>query len=248
MSPRPENAGDDLPRILHPVGIDAERESDKAQNAPPPMRYGASAMADAAIDERSKTVTRRALVVAAVVAALSVVLYVVLRQPFPADTTPEGAYMRIARSVAADDPRGFFAYLETEAQWASYTIHDMRAKASKRIAESYPEPQRSQMLAQYEAAAKAPDGADVFALYYVERGWSKRLRKDMSGVASVDRDGDRASVVTVRGTRWPFRRRDNGIWGLTVFTAELLAEAEKATRDLAVVEAAASDYDRAKIR
>ena len=59
-----------------------------------------------------------------------------------------------------------------------------------------------------------------------------------------DAKGERASVVTVRGTRWPFRKRDNGIWGLTIFTAELLAEAEKATRDLAVVEAAAADYDK----
>jgi hypothetical protein len=51
-------------------------------------------------------------------------------------------------------------------------------------------------------------------------------------------------VVTSRGTRWPFRRRDNGIWGLTIFTAELVAEAERTTRDLEVVVAAADDYDR----
>ena len=60
--------------------------------------------------------------------------------------------------------------------------------------------------------------------------------------------GERATVVTARGTRYPFRRRENGIWGLTVFTAELDAEAERATRDLEVVERAAADYDRAKQR
>ena len=173
-------------------------------------------------------------------------LFAWLHHPFPSDTTPEGAYMRVARSVGRDDPREFFAYLETEAQWACFTIHDMRAKASKRIAESYPEPQRSEMLAQYKSAADAKDGADVFALLYRDRGWARRLRKDLSGIASVDVQGERASVVTVQGTRWPFRRRDNGIWGLTVFTAELLADAEKATRDLAVVTAAADDYDRAR--
>jgi hypothetical protein len=70
----------------------------------------------------------------------------------------------------------------------------------------------------------------------------------MSGIAWVDIDDkrERASVVTAHGTRWPFRRRDNGIWGLMVFTAELVAEAEKANRDLAVVEAAAADFDRVK--
>jgi len=189
---------------------------------------------------------RRRMVVVAVLALVPLLLFVTLHRPFPSDTSPEGAYMRIARSVGEDDPRGFFAYLETEAQWACFTVHDMRLKASKRIAASYPEPQRSEMLEQYRAAAEAADGSDVFALLYRERGWARRLRKDMSGVVKVEVEGDRASVVTAQGTRYPFRRRDNGIWGLTIFTAELLADAEKATRDLSVVEAAAKDYDRVR--
>jgi hypothetical protein len=72
-----------------------------------------------------------------------------------------------------------------------------------------------------------------------------QLRRDLSGVAKVDLEGERASVVTVRGTRYAFRKRDNGMWGLTLFTAQLLAEADRASRDLAVVTAAAEDYDRA---
>lgn len=154
--------------------------------------------------------------------------------------------MRIAKSVADDDPRAFFAYLEQEAQWACFTIRDMRAKATARIDKSYPEPRRSELLAQYGAMASARDGSDVFALLYAQRGWAKRLRRDMAGAVKTDVEGDRASVVTARGTRWPFRRRDNGIWGITVFTAELVAESEKATRDLAVVSAAAEDYERAR--
>jgi hypothetical protein len=197
----------------------------------------------------TKRVARRSVVVAAAVGLALLVLlllYAVLHQPFPSDRTPQGAYLRIARSVGQDEPREFFAYLETEAQWACFTVHDMRAKASKRISESYPEPQRTEMLEQYKAAAEAKDGSDLFALLYRERGWSRRLRKDLSGIASVDVEGDRASVVTAQGTRYPFRRRENGIWGLTIFTAELLADAEKATRDLSVVTTAADDYDRAR--
>ncbi len=183
-----------------------------------------------------------ALVATAVLAIAA--LAAALVRPFPTDKTPEGAYMRIAKSASRGDPRGFFAYLETDAQWSCYTIRDTRAKATARIRKSYPEPQRSELLAQYAKVADAPDGADVFASLYEARGWSRRLRKDLSGVVHVDIEGDRASVVTAQGTRWPFRRRDNGIWGITIFTAELLAEAEKASRDLAVVNAAADDYDR----
>lgn len=187
---------------------------------------------------------RNVLIALGIAVAAPAGLFSLLHRPFPADTTPEGAYMRIAHSVTLDDPKSFFAYLETEAQWASYTLRDVRKKARARIAASYPEPERTERLAAYEDLAEAPDGSDVFAIVYRSRGWSRRLRKDLSGVARVDNEGDRASVVTVHGTRWPFRKRDNGIWGITIFTAELVAEAERATRDLAVVEAAASDYDR----
>jgi len=188
---------------------------------------------------------KKAFAIALAVALVPVVLFFILRRPFPSDHTPEGAYLRIARDVGKDRPQDFFAYLEEEAQWACYTIRDTRAKTVARIVKSYPEPQRSQLLVQYKRFAEAPDGSDVFAIYYHEREWSKRLRRDLSGVAKVDIEGERASVVTARGTRWPFRIRKNGIWGLTIFTAELVAEAEKATRDLAVVDAAADDFDRA---
>ena len=86
----------------------------------------------------------------------------------------------------------------------------------------------------------------LFALLAATRGWIARLERDLSGVASVEIAGERATVVTARGTRYPFRRRENGIWGLTLFTAELAAEAERAARDLDVVEHAAADYDRVR--
>jgi hypothetical protein len=90
--------------------------------------------------------------------------------------------------------------------------------------------------------------SDVFALYAHQNAWLARLRKDMSAMASVEVTGERATVETVRGTRYPFRRRDNGIWGLTLFTAKLVAEAEKAARDHSLIEQAARDYERARKR
>ena len=73
-----------------------------------------------------------------------------------------------------------------------------------------------------------------------------RLRRDMSGIAKVETDGERATVETVRGTRYPFRRRDNGIWGLTLFTPVLVAQAERAARDAGRVEQGAADYRRTR--
>jgi hypothetical protein len=168
------------------------------------------------------------------------------RRPFPRETTPEGAYARVALCIAERRPRDAFPYLETEAQWAAYTIRDMRRKACDRVRASYPTGERERLLDAWHEEASAPEGADVFALLAVRRRWIGRLERDLSGAARVDIEGERATVVTARGTHYPFRRRDNGIWGLTVFTAELQAEAERASRDLDVVERAALDYDRGK--
>jgi hypothetical protein len=180
------------------------------------------------------------------VLALGVGTWTMSRQSFPPDATPEGAYARIAYAVAQGRLRDAFPYLETDAQWAAFSVRDMRRKARDRVRASYPPAEGQPLLAAWGAAADAPDGADVFAWMANARGWVARLERDMSGVAHVEIAGERATVVTARGTRYPFRRRDNGIWGLTIFTAELLAEAERAARDLEVVERAAADYDRAR--
>jgi hypothetical protein len=165
---------------------------------------------------------------------------------FPPDTTPEGAYQRIAVAVAEGRVRDAFAYLEDEAQHAAYSIRDYRKRASDRVAAAYPEPERTRLVEAYRAHAEAPDGADVWVDMAEKRGWVGRLRRDLSGVAKVETSGERATIETARGTRYGFRRRPNGIWGLTLFTAELLAESERAARDAEVVEKAAADYDRGR--
>jgi hypothetical protein len=166
---------------------------------------------------------------------------------FPSDRKPEGAYLRVVIAINKGNPSAFFPYIETEAQHACYTIRDYRKKSVERITASYPVPDRAKTLALYKPFADAPDGADILALYAKQMGWLDRMRRDLSGIGRVEIQGDRATVQTVRGTRYPFRRRENGIWGLTLFTASLAAEAERAARDAALVEQAAGDYDRAKL-
>jgi hypothetical protein len=168
------------------------------------------------------------------------------RRPFPPDTVPAGAYARIALAVAERHPKDIFAYLETEAQWASFTLHQARKDACAKVRTSYPPDQQEKLLGTWQDEGDSADGPDAFARLAVRRGWVARLERDLSGVEHVEVQGDRATVITARATRYPFRRRENGIWGLTIFTAELVAEAERATRDLEMVERAASDYERAK--
>ena len=178
---------------------------------------------------------------AVLIAARVVYAYV----SFPSDRTPEGAYLRVAIAVNRGRPEDFFAYTETRAQHAAYTIRDFRKKARERVLAGYPEPERSRLAQVYAAEANAPDGADLFALYAKRNGWMTRLRRDLSGIKRVEVSGDRATVETARGTRYPFRRRENGIWGLTLFTPILDAEAERAARDFSVIDKAAADFERA---
>jgi hypothetical protein len=180
------------------------------------------------------------LAIGALVLARVVYAYVA----FPSDRTPQGAYLRVAIAVNRGKAEDFFAYTETRAQHAAYTIRDFRKKARARVLAAYPEPERTRLAEEYRAEAEAPDGADVFALYAKRHGWMARLRRDLSGIKKVETSGDRATVETAHGTRYPFRRRENGIWGLTLFTPLLDAEAERAARDFSVIDKAAADYER----
>jgi hypothetical protein len=165
---------------------------------------------------------------------------------YPSDRTPEGAYLRVMSGVNRGRPEAVFPYIETPAQHACYTIRNFRKQARDHVLQAFPEPDRSRLAEEYRAEAEAPDGADVFAVHAGRSGWMDRLRRDLSGIQRVEISGDRATVETVRGTRYPFRRRENGIWGLTLFTAVLVADAEKAARDAEVIEKAAADYERVR--
>jgi hypothetical protein len=182
-------------------------------------------------------------IAAAVVGAGLATCHVLTR--FPPDTVPEGAYLRIAYSIGRGDVKMVFPYLEDEAQHACFTIRDYRKQASDLVDKSYPEPERARLLELYRAHATAPDGSDVWVDMAERRGMVGKLRRDLSGVAKVVVEGERATIETARGTRYAFRRRANGMWGLTLFTPDLAAEAERAARDFDVVKRAAADYERA---
>jgi hypothetical protein len=167
---------------------------------------------------------------------------------FPSDQTPTGAYFRVVKAVNQADDEAVFPYLETEAQHAAFTIETYFTKSRARIQQAYPESARVAALAHLPPLDGVAAGPGVFAWYAKKLGWIDRLRQDMSGVRQVIEDGERATIETARGTRYPFRRRDNGMWGLTLFTARLAADAEKLARDFSVIDAAARDYESSVAR
>ena len=192
--------------------------------------------------------TRRGWMLGGTAAALAIAGYAGWRRlaRFPPDTTPEGCYLRVVVAISEGRVRDAFPYLDEPARHAAYSIRDYRKHASALVAAQYPEPERTRLLAAYKVFAEAPDGADVWNEMAHQRGWVARLRRDLSGVAKAEQSGERVTIETARGTRYTFRRRDNGIWGLSLFTADLVAESERAARDAEVVEQAAADYARGK--
>lgn len=175
-----------------------------------------------------------------------VVGYFALLLRVPSDRTPEGAYLRVAKAVTRGRAEEFFAYLEEPAQHACYTVRDYRRTSLEVARGAFPASEFEGLSRRIGPFASAPDGADVFALYAEREGWLQQLRADVSGVRRIELAGERATVETVRGTRYSFRRRPNGIWGMTAFTPTLVDEAERAARDTEVVRSAAADYARAR--
>ena len=189
--------------------------------------------------------SRRRLTIAVVVVASLALAPVIYRwAKYPPDTTPEGAYLRIASAIGRQEPEDCFAYLEEEAQHAVFTMLRYGRQAAEKIEQSYPAPARATALERYDAARGATGGPEMWAAVAAERGWLGRLRRDLSGVGHVELAGQRATVITARGTRYSFRRRPNGIWGLTLFTAELEAEARRYARDWQLIQQAADDFER----
>lgn len=163
---------------------------------------------------------------------------------YPSDRTPEGAYLRVVSAVNRGAAAAFFAYTEEAAQHACFSIRDYRKQTLLVAEEHYPTEELAVLKERYAPFAAAKDGADVFALMVEREGWLAQLRRDVSGVKSVEKEGPRASVITSKGTRYAFRKRPNGIWGMTAFTPTLVDEKERAARDLEQVEKAAKDFAR----
>lgn len=166
-------------------------------------------------------------------------------RPAPA-TTPRGAFQRVALHTDQGRPEALFSYLDETAQQEAFTIRDYSRQSLALVEDAFPVEERARWIEQLRPLAQCEDGKDAFAHLARQRGWLERLHKDLSAIRTIEESGERASVETVNGTRYPFRRRPNGMWGVTLFTAELQELALKAARDHETLERSAKEFQRAK--
>ena len=150
---------------------------------------------------------------------------------FPPETEPKGAYLRIVQALQDGRPVEIFPYTETATQHGCYSILGYHRDAYQLITAEFPEERKLSDAPRYEEFAGMKDGSEVFLSIAVRGGYLERLTKDLSAVKQVQINGERATVETVRGTRYSFRRRSNGIWGLTMFSAEIQTEALRSARE-----------------
>lgn len=189
------------------------------------------------------------MIIGFAVFAIATVAFVLFRALVsePAPTSPEGAYVRVAARISSGDAKGVYALLDDRARDACARLSRARKEASALVESTFPEPDRTRLLAEYEPIASAADLEGVWLALSSARGYATNLRRDLSGVASVERDVEAdgaATIVTARGARYPFTRRSDGTWGLSLFTEEIVTDAWRAERDLEIIQASSADYAR----
>ncbi len=168
----------------------------------------------------------------------------VTHRPFPPDATPEGAYARIALALSNGRPKDAFAYLETDAQWAGY-LDPRRSETGRRAREGKLPGDRTGSVARGVAQRGGRAGRRRCVRSSGQTPWVDRAARE--GLVGRDSDGNTGRPRDHRNRAKhallvsPTRQRH---LGADPFTAELQAEAERAARDLDVVERAADDYDR----
>ena len=150
---------------------------------------------------------------------------------FPPDTQPDGATCA-SRTTISRARRARSLLPEDAAQHATFTIRDFRAKAAARR-DALPEPERSKLMASYHEIASAPDGpsvSDPGARARLDRAAAQDLSESLRSDRGRARDGRHRARDPLLLS--PARQRH---LGLTMFTAELLVEADAPARDFDVV-------------
>ncbi len=164
--------------------------------------------------------------------------------------TPEEAFHRLERAVAAADVEEFFDALDQRSRWAWMTVQKSHREAYDIILSNYPEGhERERELRRFERGATLGSARALFA-EEVGRAALEKFPKPFPAFVRVnmEADGQNALAVLASHLSLPFRRGPDGSWGYSGLADDAEERQKRALGDVDVVRKNAADYERAAAR
>ncbi|MDB4967727.1 MAG: hypothetical protein JWN44_3416 [Myxococcales bacterium] len=162
--------------------------------------------------------------------------------------TPEQAFLKLERAVAAGDGAGAYEVLDQPTQWAvQSTLKDQRLQRTI-ISAKYPEAEAQKALAQLRAAEET-DPAQFFKRVDDERHVVQAYRKRLGAVSGPIKskiDGPDTVWVVRQQDGMPFRFAKNrdGTWGWSELRGDWELEKDRAQHAVKTVQENAKLYQK----
>lgn len=162
----------------------------------------------------------------------------------PDPRTIEGVTAYAMQALEHGDAARLFRVVDARSRHAMISIVADRHAARDAIRARYPASEQASALALLGDAAEARDAADLFARRCLEPCLGA-FQDALGAPTETHPDGDELVVRTTRDAEVRlYRKRESDWWGLVWRTRELVAERDRANRDLAVILENAATYER----
>ena len=161
--------------------------------------------------------------------------------------TPEEAFRKLERAVAAGDAADFFKLLDGQTRSLVADTHEKQRLQRTVILAKYPAAEQAKALAELEAAAE-PDAERYFVKVARAQRTVEAYRKRLGSVSGpVMQKPDGADVWVARQDGMPFRFAKNldGSWGFVELRAEWKLEKDRATHAVNTARENAALYEKA---
>ncbi len=165
------------------------------------------------------------------------------------EKTPEAAFQKLERAIAAGDAVSFYKLLDQPTRWSvESTLHDQRLMRTI-ISAKYPEAEAGKALATL-AAAEETDAAHYFARLNRDRHLVEAYRKRLGSVSGPIKskiDGpDDVWVARQDGMPFRFHKNKDGSWGFTELRGDWELEKDRAAHAVKTVQENAKLYQKAE--
>ncbi|MBN2340447.1 MAG: hypothetical protein JXX29_01150 [Deltaproteobacteria bacterium] len=166
----------------------------------------------------------------------------------PDKKNPEGAFIRLAQCIDTASTNCLFWEIDTETRWSVSSVHKLLSQIRSQVEKSYPKDQmlRDSVYGKWKFAADAETAQEMFHRMCEETQCLQELAKGFGAVKTVTREGNTATVETMRGKRFPLRRT-KGKWGLVLFEEKLNGEKIRLSDSLKQVKRNAAEYEQQRL-